>query len=129
MKVKRFTIAIHLLICLLLLVVPYASTDQVFKSIEPASDLKYFLFCLLLSATLIISFYVNYLFLIPRYLLNGKYGIYFLFLLVAIITVFSISGFTFIISDFNNKTLINFNPIIEKIIPVIIINAIALWLL
>jgi len=75
------------------------------------------------------TFYVNYLFLIPKYLLKKKYWLYFLFLLLIIATVFLLCGTIFFFSDFNPETLAKTNPIVEKIIPVIIINAVALWLL
>jgi hypothetical protein len=129
MKAKRFTFAIHALVWVLLLVIPYASTDQIFTLLDPAYDIKYLLLCLVLSAVLIITFYINYLFLIPRYLLAKKYWLYFSFLFLAIATVFFLSGALFVFSDFNPETLAKTNPTIEKIIPVIIVNAILLWLL
>ncbi|HEY6901000.1 MAG TPA: histidine kinase [Puia sp.] len=129
MKVNRLTIAMHVLIWALLLVIPYISTDQVFNSLAPASDTKYLLLCFTLSAVLLLTFYFNYLFLIPRYLLTKKYWLYFSFLLLTISTVLSLSGVLFFFSDFNPKVLAQINPTIEKIIPVIIINALSLWLL
>lgn len=129
MKVKPFTIAMHALVWVLLLVIPYVSTDQVFNSLDPASDIKYLLLCLVLSTVLIATFYFNYFFLIPKYLLVKKYWLYFFFLLLAIATVLVLSGVIFFLSDFNPETLSKTNPTIEKIIPVIIINAISLWLL
>ena len=129
MKVKPFTIAIHALVWVLLLVIPYVSTDQVFNLLVPGSDIKYLLLCVVLSAVLIIIFYFNYFFLIPKYLLAKKYWLYFLFLLLAIATVFLLSGAIFFFSDFNPEILAKTNPAVEKIIPVIIINAISLWLL
>lgn len=129
MKVKPFTIAMHALVWVLLLVIPYITTDQVFDSLAPASGMKYLLLCFILSTVLIIIFYFNYFFLIPKFLLTKKYWLYFLFLLLAIASVILFSGVIFIFSDFNPKTLAKTNPVIEKIIPVIIINALLLWLL
>jgi len=129
MKVKRFTVAIHGLVWVLLLVIPYVSTDQVFNSLDPASDIKYLLLCFTLSAVLIMTFYLNYLFLIPKYLLAKRYWLYFLLLLLTIATVLLLSGVIFLFSDFNPQTLAKTHPAIEKIIPVIIINALSLWLL
>ena len=129
MKGKSFTIAIHTLVWVFLLVIPYVTTDQVFNSLDPTSDIKYLLLCFVLSTVLIIIFYFNYFFLIPKYLLTNKYWLYFSFLLLAIATVFLFSGVLFFFSDFNPKLLVKTNPTIEKIIPVIIINAISLWLL
>lgn len=129
MRIKRFTIAAHALVWVLLLAVPYVSTDQVFRSLDPASDIKYLLHCFTLSAVLIITFYFNYFFLIRRYLLAKRYWLYFSFLLLEIATVIFLSGAIFFFSDFNPETLAKTNPTIEKIIPVILINAISLWLL
>jgi len=129
MKVKPLTITIHALVWVLLLVIPYVSTDQVFNTLNPEADIKYLLLCLLLSAVLLIIFYFNYFFLIPRYLLTKKYWIYFLSLLLAIATVLVFCGFLFLSSDFSPDRLAKINPTIEKIMPVIIINAILLWLL
>jgi hypothetical protein len=129
MKVKPFTIAIHALVWVLLLVIPYVSTDQVFNSLDPAYDIKYLLLCFVLSTVLLLTFYFNYFFLIPRYLLEKRYLIYSLFLLLTIATVLFLSGVIFFFSDFNPELLAKTNPAIEKIIPVIIINAISLWLL
>lgn len=129
MKGKPFTIAIHALVWVLLLVIPYVSTDQVFNSLDPASDIQYLLLCFVLSSVLLLTFYFNYYFLIPGFLLPKKYWIYFSFLLLAIATVLLLSGVIFFFSDFNPEILAKTNPGIEKIIPVIIINAISLWLL
>lgn len=129
MKVKRFTIVIHALVWVLLLVIPYVSTDQVFNSLDPAYRIKYLLLCIVLSTVLIIIFYFNYFFLIPQYLLAKKYWHYFTFLLLAIATVLVLSGVIFFLSDFNPETIAKTYPAIEKIIPVIIINAASLWLL
>ncbi len=129
MKAKRLTIAIHILVWLLLLVIPYISTDQVFDSLDPASDIKYLLLCFTLSSVLLITFYLNYFVLIPKYLFVKKGWLYSLVLLLMIAVVFSLLGIIFIFSDFNPGTLTKTSPAIEKIIPVIIINAISLWLL
>lgn len=129
MKVKPLTIAIHALVWVLLLIIPYATTDQVFNSLYPAYDIKYMLLCLVLSSVLLITFYFNFLFLIPRYLLTKKYWFYFSFLVVTIAAVFFLFGAIFFFSDFNPNTFPKTNPAIEKIIPVIIVNAILLWLL
>lgn len=126
---KRFAIAVHALVWVLLLVIPYVSTDQVFRSLDPASDLDYFLLCFILSTVLLIIFYFNYFFLIPKYLLTKKYWRYSVFLVLAIAVAFLLSGALFFFSRFNPELLAETNPTIEKIIPVIIINAISLWFL
>jgi len=129
MKVRPSAIAVHALVWVLLLVIPYVSTDQIFNLFDPASDLKYLLLCLVLSAVLIIVFYFNYIYLIPRYLVAKKYWLYFSFLLLAIAVLFLLSGLLFYFSGFSPEALAKQNPAVEKVIPVIIINAILLWLL
>lgn len=129
MKTQPFIFAIHALIWVLLLVIPYGTTDQVFNSLDPAFDKNYLLLCFGLSSVLISIFYFNYLFLIPKYLLAKKYWHYFSFLLLAVTAVFLLFSVMFFFSDFNPEMLDNKNPYIEKIIPVIIVNAILLWLL
>jgi two-component system LytT family sensor kinase len=49
--------------------------------------------------------------------------------LLAIITVFLLSGFIFLNSDLSAEALPHTKPAIEKIFPVIIVNALLLWLL
>jgi sensor histidine kinase YesM len=49
--------------------------------------------------------------------------------LLAIATAFLLSGTLFFFSDFNPDKLAKTNPTIEKIIPVILVNAILLWVL
>jgi len=129
MKSKRLTIAIHTLVWLLLLVVPYISTDQVFNLLDPTSDVKYLLLCFTISSVLLTTFYFNYFFLIPRFLLSKKNWLYSVFLLLMIVVVFLLLGIIFAFSDFGPGRLAETDPIIEKIIPVVMINAIALWLL
>jgi hypothetical protein len=129
MKVKSFTVAIHALIWVLLLVIPYATTDQVFSLLDPASDTEYLLLCLILSTVLIVIFYFNYFCLIPKYLLAKRYWLYSTFLLLAIAAGFLLLVAIFYFSDLQSETLAKTNPVIEKIIPVIIVNALLLWLL
>ena len=129
MKVKSFTIAIHALIWVLLLVIPYATTDQVFSLLDPASDIKYLLLCLALSTVLIVIFYFNYFCLIPKYLLAKRYWLYSILLLLSIAAGFLLLVVIFLFSDFQSETLVKTNPVIEKIVPVIIVNALLLWLL
>jgi len=129
MKVKRFTVAVHALVWALLLVIPYVSTDQIFSSLYPESNTKYLVLCLILSTVLLIIFYFNYLVLIPRYLLTKKYWLYALFLVLAMAVAFLLLSTIFSFSDFSSESLSQAHPASEKIIPVIIINAISLWLL
>jgi hypothetical protein len=92
MKIKRFIVATHVLVWVLLLVIPYVTTDQVFNLFVPGPGIKYFLLSVALSTVLLIMFYFNYFLLIPKYLLVRKYWLYSLFLLLAIATVLLLSG-------------------------------------
>lgn len=129
MKAKSFAFIIHLVVCILLLVIPYVSTDQIFHLFYPASDTKYLLLSFFLSSVLIIIFYFNYCYLIPNFLFTKKYLLYCFFILLTIAIVFFLSSIIFFFPDFSPETLARTNPTIEKVIPVIIINAILVWLL
>lgn len=129
MKVKSLTIAVHALLWVSLFIILYASTDQVFSLFSPTSGSSYRLLCLILGAVLAIIFYFNYFFLIPKYLITKRYWLYSLFLLLSIATVFFISVFIFFFFGLLSETLVGSNPVVEKIIPVIIVNTLLLWLL
>jgi Putative regulator of cell autolysis len=129
MKIKPFTVALHSIVWALLLVIPYTSTDQIFNLVAPESDIKYLFISVTLSSVLLIIFYFNYFFLIPKYLFAKKYWLYFIFLLLAIASIFSLFGFLFYYSNLTPVILAKTNPDIDRIIPVIIINAGSLWLL
>ncbi|MGV3603023.1 MAG: sensor histidine kinase [Dyadobacter fermentans] len=124
MKVTRLSFAMHALVWVLLLVVPYVPTDQVFSALDPSLDLKYLQLCLILSSLLLVVFYINYFFLIPRYLLSKWYWTYFSSLLLLIL----IAGLVFWgLLYFNPIRALNANPVVEKILPIIIVNALLLW--
>lgn len=127
MKVTRVAVAMHALVWVLLLVIPYVPTDQVFNALDPSSDRKYLLLCLTLSSLLLVTFYINYFLLMPRYLLTKRYWAYFGGLLLAILAAAALFlGITYL-SDFNSLRALNANPVVEKILPVIIVNALLLW--
>ena len=127
MKVNRVAAAMHALVWVLLLVIPYVPTDQVFNALDPSSDRKYLLLCLALSSLLLVIFYINYFLLIPRYLLAKRYWTYFGALLLAILLAGAFFLGILYLSDFNSLRALNTNPVIEKVLPVIIVNALLLW--
>jgi len=129
MKAKQLTIAVHTLVWLLLLVIPYMSTNQVFESVDSAYDLKYLLLCFALSSVLLVTFYLNYFFLIPKFLFSKKRWLYPLVLLLTITVVFLLLGILFVFSGVVHETISKTGMAVEKIIPVILINAVSLWLL
>lgn len=129
MKAKQLTIAIHTLVWLLLLVIPYISTNQVFESVDSAYGLKYLLLCFALSSVLLITFYLNYFFLIPKFLFSKKRWLYPLVPFLTIAVVFLLLGILFLFSGVVHETLDKTGMAVEKIIPVVLINAVSLWLL
>jgi hypothetical protein len=100
MKVKTFTIAIHSIIWLLFLFIPYISADQIFLTVNSKSNVEYSLMCLALSAVLIATFYFNYFILIPKFLLTKRYWVYSLFLLFTVFVVTFLFIATLVVSDF-----------------------------
>jgi sensor histidine kinase YesM len=129
MRVNSWSIAAHGLIWVLLFIIPYVSTDQVFNSLDPTAGEEYLTLCITLSTLLLAVFYVNLYLLIPTYLLKRKYWQYFTWLFFAVATVVIFSATTLFFSNFESETLTKAKPALEKIIPVIIVNAILLWLL
>lgn len=129
MKINRVKIVLHVLVWLLLLVIPYISTDQLFAQFVPDAGTKFLLLSVALSSLLILSFYFNYLILIPKFLLVRKYLHYFLLLFSTIIFVFLFSTALFFYSVFNPEKLTKVHPAIEKIMPIVIINTLSLWIL
>lgn len=129
MKNRFATISIHIIAWALLLLVPFLSTRQVFQSIIPSSDAVSVSPIFVLSALLITIFYFNYFLLIPKYLLTKKYWLYFSFLLLSIFAAFLLSGVVFLFSDFNPEKLVNANPILEKISPVIRTNGLLMLII
>lgn len=129
MKTRPLIIAIHALVWVLLLVIPYISTDQIFHLLVPGSGAKYLLLSVALSSVLILGFYFNYYFLIPRFLLAEKYLLYFFLLFLALAATISVSGPLFSFFDFNPEAMVRTNPMVEKILPVIFINTLSLWFL
>ncbi|UII29590.1 sensor histidine kinase [Fulvivirga ulvae] len=123
MKNSLLTIKIHIIGWCLLLLVPYLLTRQVYQSIAPVPAEISRIPLLVLSAVLITIFYFNYFLLIPRYLFKKKYWQYFSLLLLAILATFLFSGVVNSLSGFNPHKLADISPLIEKIQPVIKINA------
>jgi sensor histidine kinase YesM len=73
MKSNLTTISIHIIGWLLLLLMPYITTYQHIKSFAPNMTGISFLSILFVSAINIVIFYVNYFYLIPRFLFAKKY--------------------------------------------------------
>jgi sensor histidine kinase YesM len=123
MKSKVHAISIHVLVWILLLVVPYASTYQVLRSLIPDASTISLFPVFVLSGVLIIIFYLNYFFLIPKYLLSRKFLSYFLLLFMSILIALLLSSLIFYSSDFQPEKLALINPTFEKISPIVQANA------
>lgn len=123
MKGKVHAISIHVLVWTLLLIVPYASTYQVLRSLIPSANSVSLAPVFVLSTVLIIIFYLNYFYLIPRYLLTKRFLFYFTSLFVAVLSAFLLSGLIFYFSDFKPENLALINPTLEKISPIVQANA------
>ncbi len=128
-KLKLFSVAMHVFVWILLLVIPYVSTDQLFNALDPSSDKTYLLSSLALSTVLIIIFYFNYFYLIPKFFLQKRYWLYFSFLFLAIIVVFLFAAGLFFYPVLGSEIVRRAEPATEKIFPVIAVNALLLWLL
>jgi sensor histidine kinase YesM len=118
MKNKFITISIHVIAWGLLLMVPFISSYHVIKSFASPTDNISYIPIINLSIFLIVIFYFNYFFLIPKFLLLKKYFLYVITLLLTIATTFVLSGIILHISDFNPNQLKNINPVIVKIEPI-----------
>lgn len=123
MKNKFITISIHVIAWVFLLMVPFLSTHQVIRSFVPASEHISLIPIITLSLIFIIIFYINYYVLIPRFLLQKKHLLYIFALLLSIFTAFVLSHEFLYLSGFNPNRLENFNPVLEKIDPIIKANA------
>lgn len=121
MKNLLITISIHVIAWGLLLMIPFLSTYQVFKSFASIDDIS-LVPIIILSLILIIIFYFNYFVLIPKFLLLKKYLLYVSALVLTIVTTFVLSRIFLKLSDFNPDNLVNINPALIKIEPVIRAN-------
>lgn len=121
---KRITaIAIHVTAWTLLCLVPFFSTYQVLRSISPVTENKLFLPVLILGLSLIVIFYLNYFWLIKKYLLKKKYVTYAVSFIACTLLSIAISGLIFYVFDFRPELLADRNPLIRTIGPIARANA------
>jgi sensor histidine kinase YesM len=128
MKNLFITISIHVIAWGFLLMVPFFSTYQVFKSFTPIDNIS-FVPIIILSLLLIVIFYFNYFVLIPKFLLLKKYLIYIITLLFSIVTAFILSGVILNLSGLNPDDLKNINPALVKIGPILKANTFLLLII
>jgi hypothetical protein len=123
MNLKIGTISIHLIAWVLLFMIPFLSTYQVIKSFAGESESLPMIPMIILSLTLIGIFYLNYFFLIPRYLLKKKYVKYILYFIMAIGCSIIISSIIFTIAGVDPAEIDKNNPVVNKIGPIAKANA------
>lgn len=128
MKFTVFSILYHILVWIFLLIIPYITTDQVFNNLDNINS-SYLQLSLSISSVLMLTFYLNYLVLIPRILLTKKYWLYFGLLLTIVVIVILFCIAVFFTFGYDPLAVPTENSIFERIIPVIIINALSIWLL
>src|SRR5215468_12176561 len=88
MKSKLTTISLHIVGWCLLLLMPCITTYQHIKYFAPNTNRISFLPTILVSIINIIIFYINYFYLIPRFLFTKKYLNYsFLFLSCLVLSI------------------------------------------
>jgi sensor histidine kinase YesM len=95
MKSNLTTISIHIIGWLLLLLMPYITTYQHIKSFAPNMTGISFLPLLFVSAINIVIFYVNYFYLIPRFLFAKKYLEYSVLFVGCLILSFTVGFLVF----------------------------------
>ncbi|HAN18205.1 MAG: hypothetical protein A2X13_07525 [Bacteroidetes bacterium GWC2_33_15] len=123
MKMKNlfFTFSIHVIAWGLLLMIPFFSTYQVIKSFAPTDTIS-LVPIVILGLFLIVIFYFNYFVLIPKFLLLKKYLLYVIMLVLSIVIAFILSGVFLNLFDFNPDNMVNINPVLIKIEPIMRAN-------
>lgn len=129
MKNKFIIISVHVLAWMLLMLVPFLSTYQVLQSLVLDSKELKFIPLLVSGLGFILIFYINYFFLIPRFLFTKKYLKYILLFLGSIVCVLFFVNLVFYYFDFNPEKLEKINPIIHSIKPIAAANNILMLLI
>jgi sensor histidine kinase YesM len=123
MKNRLNTIAVHIVIWTLLFLVPYLSTYRVIHKFLPKAPLYTYAPMVVLSSFLITIFYVNYFLLIPKYLLERRYGRYAVMLGLCLGLGLSTSVLIFELFGFDPAMIDKANPILATISPIAQANA------
>ena len=123
MKDRFNTIAVHIVIWTLLFLVPYFSIYRVIREFVPDQEGISYSRMLTLSIFLVAIFYVNYFFLIPKYLLNRRYVWYALTLLLSLGIGFATTFLVFQVFGNDIERLQAMNPVLNTIRPIIRANA------
>jgi sensor histidine kinase YesM len=95
MRSRFTTIVVHTIAWCVLLLMPYITTYQHIKSFSPGISGMFFLPIVLVGVINIIIFYINYFYLIPRYLFTKKYLNYSLFFLSSLGVSFALAFLIF----------------------------------
>lgn len=124
MKSRFGTISIHLMAWILLLMVPFLSMYQVTSSIVGDFNRISLLPIIVLSLTLMAIFYLNYFFLMPKFLFKKRYKAYAIVLLFSFAFTIASSYVVFELFGIDPEAdLMSLNPIFSKISPIAKANA------
>ncbi|HEV8283638.1 MAG TPA: histidine kinase [Chitinophagaceae bacterium] len=113
MKSKLTTISIHIIGWCLLLLMPYITTYEHIKFFAPNTNGISFLPIILVSIINIIIFYINYFYLIPRFLFAKKYLNYSFLLFSCLVLSFVFAFLIFKITGSDPERLEATNPLLR----------------
>lgn len=128
-KNRRLIIKVHIIGWCLLLIVPFISTRQVYRTLLTSLDAMSMVPVLVMSFVLISIFYFNYFVLIPKYLFRRRYRMYGGFLILSLAAVFFLSGTIFSFTGFNPHDLVRLNPIVKNVQPLIKLNGVLMLII
>jgi sensor histidine kinase YesM len=109
---------------ILLLIIPYVSTYKTLKSFNINPQQISYTPIVVMTVTLIALFYINYYYLVPKYLITKKYQQYFLSFIIAAITHILVGMILFRFLNLNPAFIEKQYPIIRKVGPIVRANAI-----
>ena len=95
MKSRLTIVSIHIIGWCLLLVMPYITTYQHVKAFTPYANDISFLPVIVVSAINIFIFYINYFYLIPRFLFNKRYVSYGFIFISCLVSSFAFAYLVF----------------------------------
>lgn len=121
---KFSKISIHAISWILLLVIPYLSTYKTLKSFNINPKHITYTPIVLMTVTLIALFYINYFYLVPKYLITKKYKQYFLSFIIAAVTHILLGMILFRFLNLNPAFIEKQYPIIRQVGPIVRANAI-----
>jgi LytS/YehU family sensor histidine kinase len=116
-------IALHVLVWVLILVVPFISISESIREIGGFDFVFSYVPIFTMSIFLILIFYINYFILIPRYLLRQRYLRFTMLLLLLLGSSLGISALILNQFQFSPEYIRTINPLFEKVGPIARANA------